>query len=187
MKKIARIMLAAIILIVVMMASVAMAATSEPALESDPVAARITPFWLAVIIVAAVVVVLLAMGVIIPWAINKGINLSALIQGASTALKKADLAVEGFQAIMPDNPGLALADKIIEYAMEGVEAAEQMYKSHQIDDSERKDEAFNLALLLLGIADVDITDDVRKAVRGCVESGVHILPKTGVITPATAE
>jgi len=133
------------------------------------------------IIVAAVVGFVLATVVFIPLLHKKGVDTQQIIDKVQDGLTSANTIVDGVQAALPDLPGVVLIDKIIGLAQTGVNAAEQLNKSSQLDKDQRKATAVQLVKDCLTAANVEITPDVEKIIDGCVEAAVFALPKTNAI------
>ena len=135
-------------------------------------------YMMLLIIVAAVLVVFGGIAFVIPRAVKKGINLSGILSGTSSALNTADIVLEGMQNVFPNVEGLAIVDQVIDYAKEATAAAEQLYKTSMIEASKRKDAATEIVYNCLKVAGIEATDDVKKIVDGCIEAAVFVLPKT---------
>lgn len=135
-------------------------------------------YMVLVIIVAIVLAVFGGIAFVIPRAVKKGINLSGILSGTSSALNTADIVLECVQGIFPDIEGLAIVDRIIDYAKEATAAAEQLYKASMIEADKRKAAATEIVYDCLKVAGIDATDDVKKIVDGCIEAAVFTLPQT---------
>lgn len=130
------------------------------------------------IIVAAAFGVFLALALLIPYLVKRGINLSGVLGGTNTALYTADFAVDSLKELFPNSPALTIADKIIGWAQKGAEAAEQLYKASQIEAEDRKAEATKLVYDIIRMAQIEITPEVESIVNGCIEAAVYVLPKS---------
>ena len=124
--------------------------------------------------VAAVVMWLL------PRMVKRGIDVSGLLDKASTTVSALDAVTDAVKALSPSMPGLALIDKILDYSGKAVASAEQLYKTSIIPETLRKEEATNLVYKFLEAAGVEITDELRTVVDGAIEAAVFGLPKTHV-------
>lgn len=124
--------------------------------------------------VAAVVMWLL------PRMVKRGIDVSGLLDKASTTVSALDAVTDAVKALSPSLPGLALIDKILEYSGKAVASAEQMYKTSIIPEELRKEEATNLVYKFLDAAGVEITEELRTVIDGAIEASVFGLPKTHV-------
>ena len=124
--------------------------------------------------VAAVVMWLL------PRMVKRGIDVSGLLDKASTTVSALDAVTDAVKALSPSLPGLALIDKILDYSGKAVASAEQMYKTSIIPEELRKEEATNLVYKFLEAAGVEITEELRTVVDGAIEAAVFGLPKTHV-------
>lgn len=135
-------------------------------------------YQVIIFIVAAVLAVFGGLAIVIPRLVKKGIDVSGVLSTTSGALDTAELVVDGLQGLFPEVGAFTVVDKIIKYAKEATEAAEQLYKTSQIEAAQRKQAATDIVYDCLRIADIDVTDDVRKIVNGCIEAAVYALPKT---------
>lgn len=132
-----------------------------------------------VLIVAAfAVMVAAAVMWLIPRMVKRGIDVSGLLDKASTTVSALDTVTDAVKAIFPATPGLALIDKVIDYANTAVSSTEQLYKTSMIPETLRKEEATNLVYKFLEAAGVEITPELRTVVGGAVEAAVFGLPKT---------
>lgn len=135
-------------------------------------------YTVLIIIVAIVLAVFGGIAYLIPRLVKKGIDISGILSGTSSALHTADIVLEGVQGIFPDVAGLGVVDRIIDYAQEATAAAEQMYKASKIEATQRKAAATEIIYDCLKVAGIEATDDVKKIVDGCIEAAVYALPKT---------
>ena len=126
-----------------------------------------TPIQIALIVITSVVVTLVGMYLVIPFAIKKGINITNILSTTQTALDTAESVVDGLQLILPENPAINTVDLIISYAKKAADAAEQ-----------RKETAIGIVNTCLSIAGVERTEDIDKAIASMVEAAVFSLPKT---------
>lgn len=69
-------------------------------------------------------------------------------------------------------------DKIIEWAQKGVDAAEQMYKSSQLEGDERKQKATEIVYACLEAAGINASETDKIIVDGMIEAAVKGLEKT---------
>jgi len=129
-----------------------------------------------ILIVGIVLAVFGGISLVLPWLQKKGVNIPGFLGGAATVLQTAEIAVDGLYGLT-GNSAFALGSKIIEYAKQAVEAAEQLYKAHEIEAGERKQAATDLVYQLIELAGVEITMDVEKVVDGCIEAAVWAMPK----------
>ena len=139
-----------------------------------------TPIQIALVVIASVVVTLVGMYLVIPFAIKKGINITNILSTAQTALDTAETVVDGLQLIMPENTAISTVDLIVSYAKKAADAAEQMFKAQQIQDAERKETAIGIVNTCLSIAGIERTADIDKAVDSMIEAAVLGLPKTNL-------
>lgn len=115
---------------------------------------------------------------LLPRMVKRGIDVSGLLDKASTTVSALDAVTDAVKAISPSLPGLALIDKILDYSGKAVASAEQMYKTSIIPEELRKEEATNLVYKFLEAAGVEITEELRTVVDGAIEASVFGLPKT---------
>ncbi len=132
-------------------------------------------------IVALVTGIALTTAVFIPMLRKKGVDTQQIIDQVQDGLASANTIVDGVQAALPNLPGVALIDKIIDLAQTGVSAAEQLNKSAQLDKDQRKATAVQMVKDCLTAANVEITPETEKIIDGCVEAAVFELPKTNAI------
>ena len=118
------------------------------------------------------------MAVVIPWALKKGGNVSGTPEGAGTALDTADVVIDTMQEFLPDVAAFQLIDRVIDWAKKATEAAEQLYKTSQIEEGRRKEEATRLVYEFIEAAGVQVDDNMRKIIDGAIEAAVFALPKT---------
>lgn len=135
-------------------------------------------YTVLLIIVGTVIAVFAALTLLIPRLVKKGINISGILSGTSSALDTANIVLDGVQSIFPDIAGLGIVDQIIGYAKQATAAAEQLYKTSLIAADERKAEATKIIYDCLKVAGIEATEDVQKIVDGCIEAAVYALPKT---------
>lgn len=88
------------------------------------------------------------------------------------------MVVGNLAGFFPDVAAFALIDRIIGWAQKAVEAAEQLYKTSQIDADKRKDEATKLVYQYLEAAGIEADDTIMKIVEGSIEAAVFALPQT---------
>lgn len=136
------------------------------------------------IIVAAAGVIFGVCGFLFPFLSKRGINAGEVLGKIDSGLDIAQKAVEAIKEIAPATPYLSTAKAIIDFADEGVEKAEQLYKANQISADARKAEAIQLTKDLLTAAKVEITPQIEKIIDGCVEAAVFTLPKTHAVSAA---
>lgn len=115
---------------------------------------------------------------LLPRMVKRGIDVSGLLDKASTTVSALDAVTDAVKALSPSLPGLALIDKILDYSGKAVASAEQMYKTSIIPEELRKEEATNLVYKFLEAAGVEITEELRTVVDGAIEASVFGLPKT---------
>ncbi len=136
------------------------------------------PVLLLVAAVIFAVSVALCILWLLPALIKRGVDVSGTIKKADMAISALDTLTDTVKALFPDTPGIDLIDKILVYAQKAVDSAEQLYKSSQIPESQRKAEATKLVYICLQEAGVDVTEDVKKIIDGAIEAAVYTLPKT---------
>ena len=136
--------------------------------------------WQIILIIAAIVAVVF--GIIyglFPFLIKKGVNVCGIITAAKKVLKMSDAVVDTAIEMLPNVGAFGVVDKIIEWAQKGVDAAEQMYKSSQLEADERKQKATEIVYACLEAAGIDISDADAVIVDGMIEAAVKGLEKTG--------
>ena len=131
------------------------------------------------IVVGAVVLVFGGMAIVIPRLVKKGIDVSGLLNGTATALETADVVVDTVAEFFPEVAAFTVIDKVIDWARKATEAAEQLYKTSQIEAAQRKEEATKLVYEFIEAAGIEADDNVKKIVDGAIEAAVFALPKTG--------
>ncbi len=136
------------------------------------------PVLLLVAAVIFAVSVALCILWLLPALIKRGVDVSGTIKKADMAISALDTLTDTVRALFPDTPGIDLIDKILVYAQKAVDSAEQLYKSSQIPENQRKAEATQLVYICLQEAGVDVTEDMKKIIDGAIEAAVYALPKT---------
>ena len=142
------------------------------------------PVLLLVAAVIFAVSVALCILWLLPALIKRGVDVSGTIKKADMAISALDTLTDTVKALFPDTPGIDLIDKILVYAQKAVDSAEQLYKSSQIPESQRKAEATKLVYICLQEAGVDVTEDMKKIIDGAIEAAVFALPKSHTIETA---
>ena len=142
------------------------------------------PVLLLVAAVIFAVSVALCILWLLPALIKRGVDVSGTIKKADMAISALDTLTDTVKALFPDIPGIDLIDKILVYAQKAVDSAEQLYKSSQIPENQRKAEATQLVYICLQEAGVDVTEDMKKIIDGAIEAAVFALPKTHTIETA---
>lgn len=138
---------------------------------------------LGVVVLFAILVALCILW-LLPALIKRGVDVSGTIEKADLAISTLDSLTDTIKALFPNAPGLDMVDKILVYAQKAVDSAEQLYKSSQIPESQRKAEATQLVYICLQEAGVDVTEDMKKIIDGAIEAAVFALPKTHTIETA---
>ena len=138
---------------------------------------------LAAVVLFAILVALCILW-LLPALIKRGVDVSGTIEKADLAISTLDSLTDTIKALFPNAPGLDMVDKILVYAQKAVDSAEQLYKSSQIPESQRKAEATQLVYICLQEAGVDVTEDMKKIIDGAIEAAVFALPKTHTIETA---
>ena len=137
-----------------------------------------TTLEILLLVIAVVALFFVAVCFVIPALVKKGINLSGIIAGSGNVLDAAGVVVDSVQAFLPDNPGLCIVERIIDYAKEAVKAAEQIYLASDMKTDERKQAAYDQVVTALGYAGVEITPEIENIVNTSIEAAVFALPKT---------
>lgn len=135
-------------------------------------------FEIIVGIVVIVSVIGISIATIFPALKKRGINTEKIIETAETILSAVDTATETMKDVFPEIPLISLMDKIVDWAVKGVESAEQLYKTSTITGDQRKEKAVRLVKDCLTTAKIEITPELLKVIDGCVEAAVFSLPKT---------
>ncbi len=135
-------------------------------------------YTILLLIVAVVAAVFGGLAIAIPRLVKKGIDISGILTGTGTALSTADQVVDTLQEFFPEVPAFALIDKAIGWAQKAAEAAEQLYKTSQIEADKRKEAATALVYEFIAAAGIEADDDMKKIVDGAIEAAVYALPKT---------
>lgn len=135
-------------------------------------------YMIVLIVIAAVVVVFGGLAFAIPYLVKKGINVSGVLTGTGVVLDTADNVVDTLQTFFPEVPAFTLIDKVIGWAQKAAEAAEQLYKTSQIEAGKRKEEATRLVYEFIAAAGIEIDEDMKTIIDGAIEAAVFALPKT---------
>lgn len=132
-------------------------------------------YIMAIIVFAVLVMV----GVLwmLPRLIKRGVDVSGIVDKANITLTALDTMADMIGKLFPNAP-MGIVDKVLNYAMEAVLAAEQMYKASQIPGEERKQTAAELVYKFLEAAGVEVDEDIKRIVDGAIEASVYGLPKT---------
>lgn len=136
------------------------------------------PALLILFVIIVALAVALCVLFLVPLLIKKGADVSGAIEKADLAISTLDSLTDTIKALFPNAPGLDMVDKILVYAQKAVDSAEQLYKTSQIPENQRKAEATQLVYICLQAAGVDVTEDMKKIVDGAIEAAVYALPKT---------
>jgi len=134
-------------------------------------------------VIAIGIAVAAAICIAIPRLVAKGVNVGGIIGTASAGLAKADTAVGVLLEAAPGNEGLLMLDKVVDWSRQAVAAAEQLYKTHQLDGDERKAAAANLVHQFAAAAGIEVTDPLAQVIDGSIEAAVLWMPKTGMMPP----
>lgn len=136
------------------------------------------PVLLILFVIIVALAVALCVLLLVPLLIKKKVDVSGTIEKADLAISTLDSLTDTIKALFPNAPGLDMVDKILVYAQKAVDSAEQLYKTSQIPENQRKAEATQLVYICLQAAGVDVTEDMKKIVDGAIEAAVYALPKT---------
>lgn len=109
---------------------------------------------------------------------NKGINTQSALNTANSVVGTLDTAFDALKPLLPNNPAVPIIDAILGTSKWGVNQAEQLYKTSQIDKEARKEEATKFVNDMLKLAGVEITSELETVIAGAVEGAVSLLPKT---------
>lgn len=136
------------------------------------------PVLLILFVIIVALAVTLCVLLLVPLLIKKEVDVSGTIEKADLAISTLDSLTDTIKALFPNAPGLDMVDKILVYAQKAVDSAEQLYKTSQIPEDQRKAEATRLVYICLQTAGVDVTEDMKKIIDGAIEAAVYALPKT---------
>ena len=136
------------------------------------------PVLLILFVIIVALAVTLCVLLLVPLLIKKEVDVSGTIEKADLAISTLDSLTDTIKALFPNAPGLDMVDKILVYAQKAVDSAEQLYKTSQIPENQRKAEATQLVYICLQEAGVDVTEDMKKISDGAIEAAVYALPKT---------
>lgn len=136
------------------------------------------PVLLILFVIIVALAVALCVLLLVPLLIKKKVDVSGTIEKADLAISTLDSLTDTIKALFPNAPGLDMVDKILVYAQKAVDSAEQLYKTSQIPEDQRKAEATRLVYICLQTAGVDVTEDMKKIIDGAIEAAVYALPKT---------
>ena len=101
--------------------------------------------------------------------LSNGANVMAFIFVIASAV----IAV--LKWLLPENPVVNTADRIISYAKIGVGNAEQLYMVNQITGPERKEEASEFVYSALNAAKIRRNAEIDEMVNGAIEAAVLAL------------
>lgn len=113
-----------------------------------------------------------------PFLHRKGVDVRSTLSVVSGGVEAADCIVDTLATVLPPNAYITLADRIIEWAKIGVEKAEQLYKTSEVEKEERETEAKEYIYSILRLVNVEVTDDLESIIQGSVLAAVRSLPKT---------
>lgn len=130
------------------------------------------------ITISVAIGVILAIYKLLPYLIQKGINVSGILDKTGKALDAAETVNVTLSNLMPENKAFEVVQKVIDYAQGGVMAAEQLYLTSQLEGEDRKKRATELVYAGLGLSGVEINDELKMVVDGAIEAAVYALPKT---------
>ena len=113
--------------------------------------------------------------ILFPFLKRKGVDTEELLNTLSKDLKGINGFTDALKTMFPNIDAVKIIDKIVDYAEIGVAKAEQLYKINQIQGDERKAEAEKFVFNSLSMAGIEINDQVRAIVDGCIEAAVLAL------------
>ncbi len=133
-------------------------------------------------IVLCVVSLAALIGAVVPWIFvalqKRGIDVQGALAKAQSGLALADQVADGISDLSPALPGIAAVDKVIEWAQKAVDNSEQLLKSQQIPEGDRKAKAVEMVKSCLASAGIAVTPDLEKIIDGAIEAAVLALPET---------
>lgn len=130
------------------------------------------------IIIAAVAAIFVGLAIVIPHLVKKGVDLAGILSTSETVIEMVDGVTNTLEHLFPDVEAFEIIGSIVDWAREGAQAAEQLYKTSQIAAGERKAEATKLVYACIEAAGVELTDDLKRIADGMIEAAVFALPKT---------
>lgn len=125
-----------------------------------------------IVVVAVSAGVALALLVLFPLLKKKGVATGEILNAANIGVQGVNSLVDTLKVIFPQNVAISIVDKIIDYAQIGVSKAEQLYKINEITGDDRKPEAIKFVYESLELAGIEVTDQVKAVVDGCIEAAV---------------
>ena len=108
-------------------------------------------------------------------------KMDAVFAKMKDGLDSAGNVVHNVSTILPENV-VNIADAIIKYAFIVVSAVEQGYKKGAIALEDRKNLAMEKLTTMLGVAGINVNEEMTPAMDDAVEAAVLQLPKTHVTT-----
>lgn len=129
--------------------------------------------WTILLIVFGILIgVGLCFFVLFPLLKKKGVDTEEFLKKLTVDVKGLNSITDALKAMFPNVEAVKVIDKIVDYAEIGVAKAEQLYKIHQIEGDQRKAEATKFVYDNLEMAGIEITDQIKAIVDGCIEAAV---------------
>lgn len=128
-------------------------------------------------IVTVAVLTMISILLLLPKLVRRGVDVSGIIDKVNITLTALDTVTDLVKQLFPGAP-VSILDTVIGYASTAVQAAEQLYKTSQIEGDARKAEATALVYKFLQTAGVELDDEMKAIVDGAIEAAVYALPKT---------
>lgn len=127
-----------------------------------------------------VTIIMLAIIIVLPKIVTRGINVLKSITIAQNALNTSNAIIKVADTLMPNNPAVDILQTIETYAEKGVSAAEQLYKASQLEADQRNAKANEIVNSALKVLDVEVTPSIQTVINGAIEAEVRVLPKVAL-------
>lgn len=127
----------------------------------------------AVLVVVTCVVALVSVG--IPALTKKGVNVGKYIKTADTVVDKASTIIKASDEMLPNNPIIGTIKLIEKWAQIGVNYAEQLYNTSQLEKDERNAKAKEQVYTVLKMLKIDASPEIDKIIDGAIEAEVLAL------------
>lgn len=124
------------------------------------------------VIIAVVFGSAVVIGFVFPYLDKKGINTKAILDDVQKGLQEVKAGLEVIKEVAPSTPQIAVLELIEKYAEIGVEKAQQLYISSQLQGSDRKASAKETITNTLAELNIPISDSLNKLIDDVLESKV---------------
>jgi uncharacterized coiled-coil protein SlyX len=128
---------------------------------------EITLLVIAAVIFGSTVII----GVVFPYLNKKGINAKAILDDVQKGLEEVKTGLEVVKEVAPSTQ-LDILSIVEKYAEIGVEKAQQLYISSQLQGSDRKASAKETIVNTLKELNIPVTDNLDKLIDDIIESKV---------------